>query len=56
LNLVPPLWEFAKRNQSFVHGFGETKGTGHWNEQGHKVVGQEIAKKVEELFAGEVAY
>lgn len=49
LNLAPPLLDYASRNQVFLHGSGETKGTGHWNETGHRVVGGLIAKKVCEL-------
>jgi hypothetical protein len=49
LNLAPPLLDYASRNQVFLHGSGETKGTGHWNETGHHVVGELIAEKVCEL-------
>jgi len=46
LSLAPPLLDYASRNQVFLHGSGETKGTGHWNETGHHVVGELIAEKV----------
>ena len=49
LNLAPALADYASRNQVFLHGSGETKGTGHWNETGHRVVGELIAEKVCEL-------
>jgi len=49
LNLAPPLLDYASRNQVFLHGSGETKGTAHWNETGHRVVGELIAEKVCEL-------
>lgn len=49
LNLASPLQDYASRNQVFPHGSGETKGRGHWNETGHRVVGEFIAKKVCEL-------
>jgi hypothetical protein len=49
LNLAPPLLDFSRRNQSYVHGFGDSKGQGHWNETGHRVVGQLIARKLMEL-------
>ena len=49
LTLAPALADYANRNQVFLHGSGETKGRGHWNETGHRVVGELIAEKVCEL-------
>jgi len=49
LSVAPALADYANRNQVFLHGSGETKGKGHWNEAGHRVVGQLIAEKVCEL-------
>lgn len=46
LTLAPALQEYATRNQVFLHGFGETTGRGHWNETGHRVVGELIAEKI----------
>lgn len=44
LNLAPAMAEYASRNQVFLHGVGETKGRGHWNEAGHQLVGELIAQ------------
>jgi hypothetical protein len=46
VTLAPLLLDFAVRNQVFLHGAGETKGRGHWNEAGHRVVGELIAEKL----------
>jgi hypothetical protein len=43
LNLAPPLAEYATRNRAFLHGFGDDKGRGHWNELGHQRAGELIA-------------
>ena len=51
LTLAQPLLDYASRNQVYLHGSGETKGRGHWNETGHRVVGGLIGKKVCELIA-----
>ena len=46
LNLAPTLQEYATRNGVFLHGAGDTKGRGHWNEVGHQQVGQLIAQEL----------
>jgi hypothetical protein len=46
LNLAPPMAEYASRNQVFLHGFGETKGKGHWNEMGHQLAGELVAQQL----------
>jgi hypothetical protein len=46
LNLAPPLLDYATREHVFVHGFGTTLGSGHWNENGHRVVGGLIANEL----------
>jgi hypothetical protein len=43
LNLAPALDEYANRNQVFLHGTGDDKGRGHWNEVGHRLVGERLA-------------
>lgn len=48
LNLAPPLQKLAEQNHAFLHG---TDGTGHWNEWGHREVGQRIAEKLCEIAA-----
>lgn len=46
LTLAPALLEYATRNGEVLHGFGATKGTGHWNASGHRVAGELIAEKL----------
>ena len=43
LNLAPPLAEYATLNKVFLHGVGDQKGRGHWNEIGHQLAGEFIA-------------
>jgi hypothetical protein len=44
LLLGPPFQEYAVRQQVYLHGFGPTLGTGHWNQDGHRLAGQSIAR------------
>jgi hypothetical protein len=44
LNLAPEFRRRALENHTFFHGFEPNLGTGHWNEQGHKLAGQLIAR------------
>ena len=46
LVLAPSFLEFAEHNQIYLHGFGATKGQGHWNEAGHQLAGELIANKL----------
>ncbi len=46
LNLAPPLADYASRNRVFLHGVGEGQGRGHWNETGHRLVGELIAQEL----------
>lgn len=46
LTLAPPLFDYATRNQTYLHGSGDAKGRGHWNETGHRIVGELIAEKL----------
>ena len=44
LTLAAPLQNHAETHDVFLHGFPNTEpGTGHWNENGHKVAGQHLA-------------
>jgi hypothetical protein len=47
ITLAEPLWNHVRRTGEFLHGFGARKGTGHWNEKGHRVAGMIIAEAVE---------
>jgi hypothetical protein len=46
LTLAPLLLDYATRNQAYLHGSGDEKGRGHWNETGHRIVGGLIADKL----------
>ena len=46
LNLAPVLGEYASRNNIFLHGPGDTKGRGHWNEIGHRLAGELVAEEL----------
>ena len=50
LNLAQPLQEYAEQNQVFLHGFANTTlGKGHWNEEGHKLAADLIAKRIRKM-------
>jgi lysophospholipase L1-like esterase len=52
LTLAPLLREYAVANNVYLHGFENTQlGRGHWNEAGHRLAGELIAKKILELQA-----
>jgi hypothetical protein len=43
--LAPQLLGYAEERQAFLHGFKNTpSGRGHWNEEGHRIAGQLIAR------------
>jgi hypothetical protein len=46
LTLAPSLQDYASRNHVFVQGTKESGGRGHWNELGHQIVGELIAKEI----------
>ena len=46
LTLAPSLLDYATRNQVLLHGSMETNGKGHWNQTGHRLVGELIAEKL----------
>lgn len=50
LNLAPPLQAYAEQHKIFLHGFGRTRGVGHWNADGHQAAGELIAQKLCEWF------
>ena len=43
LLLGPTFAAYASQHQVYLHGFGKTLGTGHWNQAGHRLAGQTIA-------------
>jgi hypothetical protein len=44
LLLGPSFQEYAVRRQVYLHGFGPDLGTGHWNQDGHRLAGETIAR------------
>jgi hypothetical protein len=44
LNLAPAFQSYAEQHNVFLHGFGATLGTGHWNQEGHRLAGEIISK------------
>ncbi len=47
LALARSLARYAERNHVFLHGFANaTIGEGHWNAEGHRVAGVEMAKEL----------
>src|SRR6266508_3811656 len=45
LTLAPSLAAYAQEHRVFLHGFSNSRlGTGHWNEEGHRVAGEIIAR------------
>ena len=44
LALAPFFQEYAAQYKVFLHGFGSKRGKGHWNENGHRLAGETIAK------------
>ena len=43
LNLAPAFQSYAEQHGVFLHGFGKTLGTGHWNSAGHSLAGELIS-------------
>lgn len=47
IGLAAPLRRYADSNNAYLHGFSNTRlGTGHWNETGHRLAGERIAKAI----------
>lgn len=49
LNLAPTLQRWVDSHGLAIHGFGEPKG--HWNKLGHRLAGELIAQRVEEMLS-----
>jgi hypothetical protein len=50
INLPKPMQEYAEVHQVYLHGFPNTRpGTGHWNEEGHRVAGTLIGERIRQL-------
>ncbi len=46
VTLAPLLADHAEREQVILHGFADNPGNGHWNQLGHRLVGELIAEPV----------
>jgi hypothetical protein len=46
LSLAPELQTYADTNRVFLHGWPGDIGNGHWNENGHRVAGELLARKM----------
>jgi hypothetical protein len=46
LNLAAPMQEYAESHKAFLHGQGNLTGLGHWNQTGHHVAGELVARKL----------
>lgn len=46
INLVYPMLAYAQRTQTYLHGFNDSMGSGHWNEQGHALAGEILAQEI----------
>ena len=44
LLLAPAFQEYATKHQVFLHGFKDNLGGGHWNQNGHRLAGNILAK------------
>lgn len=42
LTLAPAFQSYAEQHKVFLHGFGDTLGTGHWNQEGHRLAAEII--------------
>ena len=45
-NLAPVFEAYADERRVFLHGFGRDLGNGHWNEEGHRLAGETMAKSL----------
>jgi hypothetical protein len=46
ITLAPEMQTYAEQNRVFLHGFGNNQGNGHWNQLGHRVAAELIARKL----------
>lgn len=44
--LAPDLQKYAETNNTYLHGFGDNLGNGHWNVTGHQVAGELAASQI----------
>ncbi|MEO7539120.1 MAG: SGNH/GDSL hydrolase family protein [Pyrinomonadaceae bacterium] len=46
LDLAQPMQSYADTTGTFLHGFDDQLGSGHWNEAGHKLAGELISQRL----------
>jgi hypothetical protein len=46
ITLAPELQTYADQNNAVLHGFGANLGNGHWNQLGHRIAGEAIARQL----------
>ncbi|MCU1268061.1 MAG: lipolytic protein family [Acidobacteria bacterium] len=46
ITLAPEMQAYADQNKVFLHGFRNNQGNGHWNQLGHRVAGEIIARRL----------
>jgi len=44
ITLAPEMQAYAEQNKVFLHGFDGNLGNGHWNQLGHRLAGEAIAR------------
>lgn len=49
VNLAQPLQEYAEKNKTYLHGFDNQVGFGHWNAEGNRVAGEALANSLCEV-------
>ena len=42
LKLMPVLKDYHLKTGAYLHGFGSSRGRGHWNENGHQIAAEKI--------------
>lgn len=52
ITLAPELQAYADKSGSFLHGFSNDLGNGHWNALGHRVAGELITEKLKDGVLG----
>jgi hypothetical protein len=45
-DLAEPMQAFAAETGTYLHGFGDQMGSGHWNEAGHRLAGELLSQKL----------
>jgi hypothetical protein len=46
INLAPEMQDYAVKNNVMLHGFDKNLGSGHWNENGHRLAADLLTQKL----------